>query len=108
MTASSSSALKSKLATAALEPALIEIERAVGSGRVLTDPDVLSSYARDESEAEPSQPEAVVRVQSTSDVAAVMRAASKHRVPVTPRAGGPGAPAAQSRSPAASCSRSNR
>jgi glycolate oxidase len=76
--------------TAALEPALIQIERALGSGRVVTDPDVLASYAKDESEAEPSLPEAVIRVQSTAEVAAVMRAASEHRVPVTPRAGGTG------------------
>jgi glycolate oxidase len=76
--------------TAALEPALIDIERALGSGRVVTDADVLASYAKDESEADPVQPDAVVRVQSTAEVAAVMRAASKHRVPVTPRAGGTG------------------
>jgi glycolate oxidase len=76
--------------TAALEPALIEIERALGSGRVVTDADVLASYAKDESEADPRQPDAVVRVHSTAEVAAVMRAASKHRVPITPRAGGTG------------------
>jgi glycolate oxidase len=73
-----------------LEQALIEIERAIGDGRVLTDPDLLASYARDESEAAPVTPEAVVRVQSTREVAAVMSAASRHLIPVTPRSGGTG------------------
>jgi glycolate oxidase len=73
-----------------LEAALIEIEREVGDGRVLTDPELLESYAHDESEATPCRPDAVVRVRRTQDVAAVMTAASRHGVPVTPRAGGTG------------------
>jgi glycolate oxidase len=73
-----------------LDAALGEIERAIGSGRVLTDPDLLARYAIDESETEPSMPEAVIRVQGTREVAAVMTAASRHRVAVTPRAGGTG------------------
>jgi glycolate oxidase len=74
----------------ALDAALREIERELGSDRVVTDRDVLATYAHDESEAEPHMPDAVVRAQSTADVAAVMRACSRHRVPVTPRAGGTG------------------
>jgi glycolate oxidase len=70
--------------------ALADIERAIGSGRVLTDPDILSAYALDESETEPSMPEAVIRVQGSREVAAVMTAASRHGVAVTPRAGGTG------------------
>jgi glycolate oxidase len=73
-----------------LDRALIEIDRALGSGRVLTDPEVLESYARDESEAAPRRPDAAVRVQSTADVVAVMKAATAHEVPVTPRSGGTG------------------
>ena len=73
-----------------LEATLIEIERSVGSGSVVTDRDVLESYARDESEATPHLPVAVVRAQRTQDVVAVMRAASRHGIPVTPRAGGTG------------------
>jgi glycolate oxidase len=73
-----------------LDPALIQIERALGSGRVVRDPDVLATYAKDESEAEPRLPDAVVRVRDTAEVAAVMAAASQHRIPVTPRAGGTG------------------
>ena len=73
-----------------LSAALVEIGRALPDGRVLTDPDVLVSYARDESEAAGRMPDAVVRVQSSQEVVAVMSACSRHRVPVTPRAGGTG------------------
>ena len=67
-----------------LAAALIEIERANGSGSVLTDRDVLETYARDESEVTPCVPDAVVRVQRTQDVVAVMRAASRYGVTGTP------------------------
>jgi glycolate oxidase len=73
-----------------LDAALGEIDRAIGSGRVLTDPDVLAAYAIDESETEPVMPQAVIRVRGTRDVAAVMTAASRHQVPVTPRGAGTG------------------
>ncbi|MCS6798027.1 MAG: FAD-binding protein [Myxococcota bacterium] len=73
-----------------LEQALVQIDRALGDGRVLTDPDVLDGYARDESEAPAVRPGAVVRATSTAEVAAVLRAAHEHRVPVTPRTGGTG------------------
>jgi glycolate oxidase len=78
------------VSTTSLQAALIEIERAVGDGRVLTDPEVLESYAHDESEAAPRMPDAVVRARCTQDVAAVMSSASRHGVPVTPRGGGTG------------------
>ncbi|MCB9593710.1 MAG: FAD-binding protein [Sandaracinaceae bacterium] len=70
--------------------ALIDLDRALPSGAVVTDPDVCAAYARDESEAEPRLPDAVVRARSTEDVVAVMRVATRHRVPVTPRAAGTG------------------
>ena len=73
-----------------LSQALLEIDRALGDGRVVTDPEVLATYSRDESEAEPVMPQAVVRVRDTEETLAVMRAASSHRIPVTPRAGGTG------------------
>lgn len=74
----------------AADPALIALERALGSGRVLTDPDILESYSHDESEVPRSFPDAVVRVRETEEVAAVMRIASEYDLPVTPRAGGTG------------------
>lgn len=70
--------------------ALIELDRALGSGRVLTDPELLPRYAVDESEVPPHLPDAVVRAQSSADVAHVMRICAEHAVPVTPRAGGTG------------------
>jgi len=73
-----------------LSQALIEIDRALGDGRVVTDPEVLVTYSRDESEAKPVMPDAVVRVRDAKETVAVMRAASSHRIPVTPRAGGTG------------------
>jgi glycolate oxidase len=73
-----------------IDEALIELDRALGSGRVVTDADVLASYARDESEVPPHPPQAVIRAASESEVAAVMRICSEHRVPVTPRAAGTG------------------
>lgn len=74
----------------ALAPALLAMDRALPSGSVVTDRDICAGYGKDESEATAVTPEAVIRVSSTSEVAAVMRAASEHGVPVTPRAGGTG------------------
>ncbi|MGF1467714.1 MAG: FAD-binding oxidoreductase [Sandaracinaceae bacterium] len=68
--------------------ALLAIDGALPSGAVSVDRDVCAAYARDESEAEATVPDAVVRAGTTAEVAAVLRAAHEHRVPVTPRAGG--------------------
>jgi glycolate oxidase len=74
----------------ALEPALVELARALGDDQIVTDPEICAAYAKDESEADPVVPAAVIRARSTADVSAVMGAASKHSVPVTPRAAGTG------------------
>ena len=73
-----------------LDRALAEIDRRIASGGVITDRDVLEAFAGDESEVPPRMPGAAVRVSSTADVAAVMRAASSHGVPVTARGAGTG------------------
>jgi glycolate oxidase len=73
-----------------IDRALIELDRCLGSGRVLTDPDVLASYAQDESEVPPHLPQAVIRARSAADVANVMKICASREVPVTPRAGGTG------------------
>lgn len=75
---------------AATERALIEIGQALGSHQIVTDPDVCEGYGHDESETPARTPDAVVRAESQADVIAVMKAASKHGVFVTPRAGGTG------------------
>jgi glycolate oxidase len=72
------------------ERALLEIDLAVRSDQILTDPDILATYAHDESETEPHLPDAVIRVRSHADVVSVLRAASKHGAFVTPRGGGTG------------------
>jgi glycolate oxidase len=72
------------------ERALLDISGGLHSDQILTDPDVLASYSRDESETDPSLPDAVVRVRAHSDVVRVMRAASKHGAFVTPRGAGTG------------------
>lgn len=74
----------------ALEQALGEIDRACSSGAVVRDRAIREACAIDESEVTPIVPEAVVRVSNTAEAAAVMRAASRHGVPVTPRGGGTG------------------
>jgi glycolate oxidase len=73
-----------------IDPALIELERSLGSGRVITDPDLLAAYASDESEVAPHLPQAAIRVQDEREVAAALKICSAHGVPVTPRAGGTG------------------
>lgn len=70
--------------------ATIALDRALPDGAVLRDRETREAYARDESETEPTLPDAVVRVSSAAQVAAVMQVAHAHRVPVTPRAAGTG------------------
>jgi glycolate oxidase subunit GlcD len=68
-----------------------ELTEALGAGSVLTDPDVTPSYARDQAMlAEAGTPAAVVLPRSTAEVAAVMRVATRHGVPVVPRGAGSG------------------
>ncbi len=60
-------------------------------GRVITDPDIIEAYRRDETAAVvPGQPRCVVSARSTGEVAATVRWASAHGVPVVPRGGGSG------------------
>jgi len=74
----------------AIDAALKDLARSLGSDRIVTDDEVLQSYAIDESEAAPVLPDAAVRVRSATDVEAVMRSASAHDVPVTARGAGTG------------------
>ena len=59
-------------------------------GRIAIDPDVLESYARDETIDLAARPDCVVRAQSAEDVAAVLKICNQHNVPVTPRGAGTG------------------
>lgn len=71
---------------------LDELKTAAGSKNVVCgDPDALESYASDEAGIMfTSMPDAVVKAESTEQVAAVMALASKHNIPVTPRGAGSG------------------
>ena len=62
---------------------------ALPDGHVITDPDIVESYRRDQTAvAAPGRPLCVVAARATDEVAETMRWASKHSVPVVPRGGG--------------------
>src|SRR5450755_699745 len=62
---------------------------ALPDGHVITDPDIVESYRRDQTAAlAPGHPLCVVSARSTGEVADTMRWASQHGVPVVPRGGG--------------------
>jgi glycolate oxidase len=64
---------------------------ALPDGRVITDPDIVEAYRRDQTSAVvPGKPLCVVSARGTGEVAATMRWASEHGVPVVPRGGGTG------------------
>jgi glycolate oxidase len=70
---------------------LAEITAEVPAERVLRDPAVLASFRHDEAEWAPvGTPLAVVRAASSPEVAAVVRACHRHRVPVVARGAGTG------------------
>jgi glycolate oxidase len=66
-----------------------ELESLLGTGRVSLAPEVVAAHSGDKWSAS-HPPEAVVFAETTADVAAVMRFASDHGVPVTTRGAGVG------------------
>lgn len=70
---------------------LAELERALPRTSVVTDPDVMDAYRRDQAPfAAAGMPLAVVTPNSAAEVQAVMRVAATHHVPVVPRGAGSG------------------
>ncbi|MGA9115895.1 MAG: FAD-linked oxidase C-terminal domain-containing protein [Bacteroidota bacterium] len=67
-----------------------ELRALLGDEAVLTDPEAVSPYARDETEDLSFMPEAVLRPSSTGEVSRILSWADSRRVPVTPRGGGTG------------------
>jgi glycolate oxidase len=64
---------------------------ALPDGHVITDPDIVEAYRRDQTPAVvPGQPLCVVAARSTDEVVATMAWASQYGVPVVPRGGGTG------------------
>ncbi|WP_419993147.1 FAD-binding oxidoreductase [Streptomyces boninensis] len=75
-----------------MEPSAVqEIRTRIPADRVLTDPDSVEAYARDQAAwAAYGRPAAVVRAASAEDVAHVVRACVRHRTPVVARGAGTG------------------
>jgi glycolate oxidase len=68
---------------------LDELTAALPPDTVFTDPDIVAGYRQDWArDPDAGTPLAVVRANSTDDVQAVLRWATKHRVPVVPRGAG--------------------
>ncbi|MEU7616237.1 FAD-linked oxidase C-terminal domain-containing protein [Micromonospora rifamycinica] len=67
-------------------PLLDDLRAALGDEAVLTDPDLLRLHRRDEADlCAAGTPLVVVRPRDTAQVAAVVRAAARHGVPVVPQ-----------------------
>ncbi len=60
------------------------------SGEIFLEPATLKKYAGDKWFAAPHQPDAVALPRSAKSVAAILRFANQHRIPVTPRGAGHG------------------
>jgi glycolate oxidase len=75
---------------AALDRSRLELERKLGSSKVLTSEEACASYVSDESDVEGRTPSAVVVATSADDVSVTLAVAEATGVPVTPRAGGTG------------------
>ncbi|MCW2574962.1 MAG: putative FAD-linked oxidoreductase, partial [Modestobacter sp.] len=64
---------------------------ALPADRLVTDPDVLASYAHDDAEWAPWElPAALVRARTAEEVQTVVRLCIEHRAPVVPRGAGTG------------------
>ncbi len=79
-----------KPSAAAREKALRLLEQRLGPSKYLASREACERYGRDESEAEPCVPDAVVLARSADDIAAALAVARDAEVPITPRAAGTG------------------
>ena len=68
---------------------LDELRASAPDAQVITDPDLMDGYRRDQTPAVAAgQPRCVVVARSTADVTGTLAWAQRHRVPVVPRGGG--------------------
>jgi len=74
------------------ERILAELRAIVGERFVLTDPEKLEPYSRDESvdRRHGRMPEAVVKPRTAQEIARILQLANRERIPVTPRGAGSG------------------
>jgi glycolate oxidase len=73
-----------------VERAMIDLDRALGTSKLIVEETARRVYAEDDSQSEACMPDVVVVAESASDIATVLRIAQEREVPVTPRAGGSG------------------
>lgn len=69
---------------------LARLREIAGEANVLTDPDLVEPYSRDETPGLSSAPQVVVKPKTAEDVADILSVANEQKVPVTPRGGGTG------------------
>ncbi len=67
-----------------------KLKDALGGSAVFRDPDILLSYAADETSDLTGSPDILVRPSAAAEVSTVLRLCSSYRVPVTPRGAGTG------------------
>jgi glycolate oxidase len=67
-----------------------QLKSVCGKDGVLTDEESLQLYSRDETEDLAFKPVVVIRPDTAEQVASIMKIASRHRIPVTPRGAGTG------------------
>jgi glycolate dehydrogenase FAD-linked subunit len=68
-----------------------ELMAAMPDGQVITDPDIVDAYCRDQADSvKPGQARCLVSARSTEDVATTVRWARLHAIPVVSRGGGTG------------------
>ncbi|MCD6531166.1 FAD-binding oxidoreductase, partial [bacterium] len=69
---------------------LSALEKVVGPDNLLTDPEQMEKYSRDETPELSALPDAVVLCQNAEQVAKVVEICYEHDVPITPRGAGTG------------------
>jgi glycolate oxidase len=79
-----------RAAASAIERAKIELDRALGTSKLIVSSDGCSPYASDDSDFTGPLPDVVVLAESREDVAKTLAVAERCGVPVTPRAAGTG------------------
>ncbi len=62
----------------------------IGDSKIISDPDIIEKYGRDETSDLESLPDLVVRAESTADVSETLRICNKYKTPVIPRGAGTG------------------
>jgi glycolate oxidase len=73
------------------DPRVDELRALLPDAHLITDPDVMDAYRRDEAHlVAPGDPLAVLLARSTEEVSAALRWANEHEVPVVPRGAGTG------------------